>query len=346
MSYNSKRTGAEVEALLDKAESAMQSIPSEYVTESELTAKGYATATALTNGLSGKVDKVSGKQLSTNDYTSTEKSKLAGIASGAEVNVQSDWSATDTSSDAYIKNKPSLAAVATSGSYSDLSNKPSIPSAVSESTVSGWGFTKNTGTYSKPSGGIPKTDLASAIQISLGKADTALQSYSESDPVFKASAAAGITSSDISNWNSKTNNTGTVTGVKINGSTKSPSSGVVDLGTVLTAHQDISGKLDSSTAASTYAKRITVSSASAASATISPNIFYVWGTMTSLSITALNTPSDSSIYNEYMFQFTSGSSATTLSVPSTVKWVVEPNIEANKTYQVSIVNNVGIIVGV
>ena len=51
-----------------------------------------------------------------------------------------------------------------------------IPAAVTEQTVSGWGFTKNTGTYSKPSGGIPKTDLASAVQTSLGKADTALQS--------------------------------------------------------------------------------------------------------------------------------------------------------------------------
>ena len=30
--------------------------------------------------------------------------------------------------------------------------------------------------YSKPSGGIPKTDLASAVQTSLGKADSALQS--------------------------------------------------------------------------------------------------------------------------------------------------------------------------
>ena len=39
-----------------------------------------------------------------------------------------------------------LAAVATSGDYNDLTNKPTIPSAVTESTVSGWGFTKNTGT--------------------------------------------------------------------------------------------------------------------------------------------------------------------------------------------------------
>ena len=40
------------------------------------------------------------------------------------------------------------------------------------------------------------------------------------------------------------NKTGTVTAVKMNGTTKNPASGVVDLGTVITAHQDISGKQD------------------------------------------------------------------------------------------------------
>ena len=37
----------------------------------------------------------------------------------------------------------------------------------------------------------------------------------ETDPIYSASAAAGITSSDITNWNSKTSNTGTVTSVGI-----------------------------------------------------------------------------------------------------------------------------------
>ena len=59
--------------------------------------------------------------------TSAEKTKLSGIAAGAEVNVQSDWAQTTTTADDYIKNKPSLATVATSGSYNDLSNKPAIP---------------------------------------------------------------------------------------------------------------------------------------------------------------------------------------------------------------------------
>lgn len=36
-----------------------------------------------------------------------------------------------------------------------------------------------TGTYSKPSGGIPKSDLESAVQDSLNKADTALQSHQD-----------------------------------------------------------------------------------------------------------------------------------------------------------------------
>ena len=44
--------------------------------------------------------------------------------------------------------------------------------------------------------------------------------------------------------NNAANYKGTVTGVKINGTTKNPSNGVVDLGTVLTSHQDISGKQD------------------------------------------------------------------------------------------------------
>ena len=54
-----------------------------------------------------------------------DKIKLNGIAAGAEVNVNADWNATE--GDAQILNKPTLATVATSGSYNDLTNKPTIP---------------------------------------------------------------------------------------------------------------------------------------------------------------------------------------------------------------------------
>lgn len=101
-----------------------------------------------------------------------------------------------------------------SGSYTDLSNKPTIPSKTSElqndsgfltqhqdisgkqdkatleADVAAKGFTKNTGTYSKPAGGIPKTDLSDSVQDSLGKADTALQTA----PVTSVNGKTGAVS--------------------------------------------------------------------------------------------------------------------------------------------------------
>lgn len=54
--------------------------------------------------LGTKVTVEIGKGLSTEDYTTAEQTKLAGIAEGAEVNVNPDWLA--TSGDAQILNKP------------------------------------------------------------------------------------------------------------------------------------------------------------------------------------------------------------------------------------------------
>lgn len=52
-----------------------------------------------------------------------------------------------------------------------------IPSAVTESTVAGWGFTKNTGTYIKPADGIPESDLVEAVRQAIALARTALQEH-------------------------------------------------------------------------------------------------------------------------------------------------------------------------
>ena len=58
--------------------------------------------------------------------------------------------------------------------YLDLDNKPQINgnTLTGNKTAAQLGL----GTYSMPAGGIPKTDLTSAVQTSLSKADTALQS--------------------------------------------------------------------------------------------------------------------------------------------------------------------------
>ena len=80
--------------------------------------------------------------------------------------------------------------------------------------------------------------------------------------------------------------------------------------------------------------------------TLSPNIYYR-NTNTSLSrlTITLGSESDSSILNEYLVEFTTRSSGTTVLLPSSVKWAngETPTFEASTTYQISIVNNLGIV---
>ena len=163
--------------------------------------------------LSEKVDKVTGKGLSTNDYTAADKAKVDAIPASPKY--------TDTVyDDTAVKNR--LTAVENevagieagsgfSGSYNDLTDKPTIPDAVTETTVSGWGFTKNTGTYSKPTGGIPKTDLAPAVQAVIDKADAlalVAESGSYNDLTDKPTIPDAVTEGTVSGWGF-TKNTGT-----------------------------------------------------------------------------------------------------------------------------------------
>lgn len=78
---------------------------------------------------------------------------------------------------------------------------------------------------------------------------------------------------------------------------------------------------------------------------IEPNKFYKFGEVSSLNIT-LAAITDTSVLNEFMFEFISGATATTLTLPNTVKWLETPTIEANKIYQCSIVDNIGVLLGV
>jgi hypothetical protein len=76
------------------------------------------------------------------DQVVTEGREVAGITVDGERTpilipnagewTQSDWAETDPSDDAYIKNKPNLATVATSGSYDDLSGKPDLSIYISD----------------------------------------------------------------------------------------------------------------------------------------------------------------------------------------------------------------------
>lgn len=58
-----------------------------------------------------------------------------------------------------------------------------IPKAVTEETVSGWGFTKNTGTYTMPADGIPASDLSQEVQDALRSAEECITSTETTEDV-------------------------------------------------------------------------------------------------------------------------------------------------------------------
>lgn len=227
-----------------------------------------------------------------------------------------------------------LAKVATSGSYNDLSNKPTIPSAVTESTVSGWGFTKNAGTITGVSAN--GTSVATSGVANIPAASTSVygvtklsSSTSSTSTTLAATASAVKAAYDLAN----SKGTGTVTAVKLNGTTYSPSSGVVDLGT-------ISG--GSGGGGDSYAGNYPIVEHGTSDTTfaLTPNTLHRWGTVTSLSLTLAS--GTDGVVNEYMAEFFSGDTATALALPDNISWASDAAIEidANYLYQISILDNV------
>ena len=79
------------------------------------------------------------------------------------------------------------------------------------------------------------------------------------------------------------------------------------------------------------------------SAELLPNVFHVFGEVSVLNVTfGKGFPG---IANEYMFQFSSGVTPTVLNLPEGVKWIGSSVVRANRTYQVSILNNIAVMGG-
>lgn len=201
--------------------------------------------------------------------------------------------------------------------------------------------------------GVANIPAASTSTYGVTKLSSATNSTSTS---LAATASAVKAAYDLAN-----SYKGTVTGVKINGTTKSPASGVVDLGTVITSHQDISGKQDklvSGTNIKTIngtsllgSGNIVISGGGGSSSgsgayaevnhgtsdttfTLTPNTFHVWEEVSALTLTLGS--ETAGVANEYLFQFTSGATATSLTLPDDIKWTEELTIEPNRIYQISI----------
>lgn len=89
--------------------------------------------------------------------------------------------------------------------------------------------------------------------------------------------------------------------------------------------------------------KVTTESTTEDAKEIQPNRYYIFGEKQNLTITLAE--GEEGKLNEYMFEFVSGTTPTTLTLPETVKWMGDNTIGTSKTYQVSIVNNIAVLGG-
>lgn len=120
---------------------------------------GAATKQYVDNGLSGKVDTVSGKGLSTNDYTTAEKNKLAGIATGATANTGT------------------ITAIQANGTNVATSGTANIPAA----STSAYGVTKLSSATNSTSTTLAATASAVKAAYDLANGKAPAYSYGTSD---------------------------------------------------------------------------------------------------------------------------------------------------------------------
>jgi hypothetical protein len=193
----------------------------------------------------------------------------------------------------------------------------------------------NLGTYSKPSTGIPKTDLANDVQNALEKAENAVSKEKVGDmDVFPTQGFLGQSSGDV--YALPNSSTGDEDDVLLSRDTVKTINGESIFGS---GNITIGGGSSSSSGSGAYSE--VNHGTSDTTFTLTPNTFHVWDEVSSLTLTL--GAETSGVANEYLFQFTSGSEPTTLSLPDDIKWTggEAPAIEADKIYQISILKGLG-----
>lgn len=118
--------------------------------------------------------------------TSDQKKKLDSVAEGAEVNVQSDWNTSDTSSDSYIKNKPTLSI--SNGKITIGEN-----SITPITSLDGYAKTTDLSSYSKTDHThAAKLEASSETGTSLSAGSTYKLTAGGNSVIFKMPEAGGI----------------------------------------------------------------------------------------------------------------------------------------------------------
>lgn len=165
--------------------------------------------------LGGKVDKETGKGLSTNDYTTAEKNKLSGIASGAEVN-QNAFSNVAVGNTTIAADSKTDTLTLTAGSNITLT-----PNATSDSiTIAATTITVDDSLSSTSTNPVQNKVINTALGNKVDKVNgkgLSTNDYTTAEKEKLAGIAEGATA-----------NVGTITGVSVNG-TSVATSGVANI---------------------------------------------------------------------------------------------------------------------
>lgn len=128
-----------------------------------------------------------------NNFTTALKDKLNGIATGAEVNVQSDWNITDTTSDAFIKNKPAIPT-----KTSDITNdsgfitSAALPTKVSDLTNDSGFITKNVSDLANYYNQSEVNGMFNALDIPTKTSDLANDSGFVTNTTYATASTGGV----------------------------------------------------------------------------------------------------------------------------------------------------------
>ena len=181
------------------------------VSNKPLSAAQGVSLKALIDALDGdKVDKVSGKGLSTNDYTTAEKNKLSGIASGAEVN-QNAFSnvVVGTTTISADSKTDSLVLVGDNVTITPDATNDKVTFAVANGTTSAKGLvqlTDSTSSTSTTTAATPNSvksayDLANTAKTNAGTAQSRADSAYDLANNHASNTTVHITSAERTSWN-------------------------------------------------------------------------------------------------------------------------------------------------
>ena len=238
----------------------------------------------------------------------------------------------------------------------DTSQLPidNTPTSGSNNLVeSGGVYSALTAKYEKPSSGIPASDIANGVIPSapgtLDTTATTAQSTSASEAL-----SGNVTLHKVSKTGSYNDllNKPTIPAAQVNADWNA-SSGVAQIlnkPTIPAISTDIETDKASDTKTASpkavYDEVHPAVGSSQPAGGMLPNVFYDLGTLSGDTTFAFATASDNTIKNEWMFEFTTPSTAPTITWPNAITgWSggTAPTINASKTYQVSVLNGLGVI---